>query len=162
MAMKTVYVETSVVSYLTAKPSSDLLAAAMQKVTVDWWDTHRSRFELFTSEVTVEEARKGNPEAAVRRLAALSGIPRLAVTDPVVRLSKALLQKGVLPQKALGDSLHIAVAAVHGLGYLLTWNCRHIDNAEIKPIVRKICALEGLMCPEICTPQELSGVVDDV
>lgn len=161
MDKKAVYIETSVLSYLTARASSDLLGAARQKATIDWWETQRSRFELYTSDVAVEEAARGNPEAAMRRLEALSGIPLLAVTDEVVALSKALVQGGALPAKALGDSLHVAVSAVHGVDYLLTWNYRHLDNAETKPIIRSVCAAQGYASPEICTPQELMGVFDD-
>jgi predicted nucleic acid-binding protein len=161
MDKKTVYIETSIVSYLTARPTSDLLVAAWQKTTVDWWDTQRNRFDLYTSDVTVEEAGRGNPEAATRRLEALSGIPILPITEAVVALSKALLQGRALPVKALDDSLHIAVSAVHGVDYLLTWNFRHLDNAETKPIIRSVCAIHGYISPEICTPQELMGVFDD-
>jgi hypothetical protein len=149
------------VSYLTARPTSDLLAAAWQKITSDWWDTQSDRFNLYTSSVVVEEAGRGNPDAVSRRLNALSGIPLLAITEAVIALSKAFIQEGALPSKALGDSLHIALATVHGMDYLLTWNCRHIDNAEMKPVVRTVCANHGYVCPEICTPQELMGVNND-
>jgi len=162
MDKKTVYIETSIVSYLTARPTSNLLVAAWQKTTVDWWDTQRNRFDLYTSNVTVEEAGRGSPEAAARRLEALAGIPLLPITEAVVVLSKALLQGGALPAKALDDSLHIAISAVHGVDYLLTWNCRHLDNAETKPIIRSVCAVHEYTSPEICTPQELMGVFDDV
>jgi hypothetical protein len=161
MDRRRVYVETSIVSYLTARPSSDLLAAAWQKVTVDWWDTRRKRFDLFASELVIEEASRGDDEAAGRRLEALAGMPLLAITDEVVALSEALIQKGVLPRQAIGDALHIALTAVHGIDYLLTWNYRHIDNAENKPLIRKICLANGYGCPEICTPQELMGVDDN-
>ncbi len=161
MDKKTVYIETSIVSYLTARPTSDLLAAAWQKTTVDWWDTQRHRFDLYTSDVTVEEASRGNPKAATPRLAGLSGVPILPITEDVAALSRALLQRKVLPTKALDDSLHIAICAVHGVDYLLTWNCRHLDNAEIKPIMRSVCAIHGHTGPEICTPQELMGVFED-
>ena len=162
MAKKTVYIETSIVSYLTARPTSDLLAAAWQKITVDWWDTQRSRFDLYTSDITAEEAGRGNPEAAARRLEALSGIPILPITEVVVVLSKALVQGRALPAKALDDALHIAISAVHSVDYLLTWNYRHLDNAETKPIIRNVCTIHGHVCPEICTPQELMGVSEDV
>jgi hypothetical protein len=158
MGKKTVYIETSIVSYLTARPTNDLLAAAWQKITSDWWNSQRRRFNLYTSSLVIEEAARGNPDAASRRLKALSDFQLLAITEAVVALSKALLQEGALPIKALDDSLHIAIAAVHGVDYLLTWNCRHIDNAEMKPVVRKVCTAHGYVCPEICTPQELMGV----
>lgn len=161
MEKKTVYIETFIVSYLTARPTNDLLAAAWQKITSDWWDAQRGRFSLYTSSVVTEDAGRGNPDAASRRLNALSDIPLLAITEAVVVLSKAFIQEGALPAKALDDSLHIALATIHGMDYLLTWNCRHIDNAEMKPVVRMVCAAHGYTCPEICTPQELMGVNED-
>ncbi len=161
MSKMTAYVETSIVSYLTARPSRDLLAAANQKTTVDWWDRQRSRFALYISDVVLDEARRGNTEAAERRLTALAGIPVLAINDDVVTLSKRLIVRGALPRKALDDSLHIAVSAVHEIDFLLTWNCRHIDNAETKPLIRDVCAVQGHRCPEICTPQELMGVIEN-
>ena len=161
MENKTVYIETSVVSYLTARPTGDLLAAAWQKITVDWWDTQRNRFDLFTSDITIEEAGRGNPEAGALRLKALSGIPILPTTEAVVGLAKALLQGRALPAKALNDALHVAVSAVHGIDYLLTWNYRHLDNAETKPVIRAVCTIHGYDSPEICTPQELMGGFDD-
>ena len=161
MDKKTVYIETSILSYLTARPSSDLLAMAWQKVTIDWWDTQRDRFDLFSSDIVIEEAGRGDDLAAARRLEALAGIPLLAITDEVLALSEALIQTGALPPKAIGDSLHIALSAVHGIDYLLTWNYRHIDNAETKPITRMVCLSNGFEYPEICTPQELMGVYDN-
>lgn len=149
-------------SYLTARPTSDLLAAAWQKTTIDWWDTQKDRFDLYTSDVTLEEAGKGNPEAAARRLEALSGIPILPITEAVIALSKALLRGRAFPAKALDDALHVAVSAVHGIDYLLTWNCRHLDNAETKPLMRSVCTIEGHISPELCTPQELMGAFEDV
>ena len=141
-----------------ARPSSDLLAVAWQKVTIDWWDTQRDRFDLFVSDIVIEEAGRGDNVASARRLEALAGIPILAITDDVQALSEALIQAGALPQKAIGDSLHIALSAVHGVDYLLTWNYRHIDNAETKPITRMVCSANGYRYPEICSPQELMGV----
>ncbi len=162
MDKKTVYIETSITSFFTARPASDLLASAWQMITVEWWKTQRNRFDLYTSDVALEEAGKGNLVAAARRLEALSGITILPITGSVVALSKVLLQGKALPVRALADALHIAVSAVHGVDYLLTWNCRHLDNAETKPIVRSICGIPGHTSPEICTPQELMGVVEDV
>jgi hypothetical protein len=159
---KTVYIETSIVSYLTARPSSDLLAAAWQKITVDWWETQRDRFELFISDIVLEEAGRGDKFAVARRLDALAEMSLLAITDEVVKFSEALIRAGALPKSAIGDSLHIAISAVHGIDYLLTWNYRHIDNAEKKPIIRKVCLENGYEYPEICTPQELMGENENV
>lgn len=161
MKRKTVYIETTVVSYLTARPTGDLVGSAWQKITADWWETQRRRFELHASDVTVREAGRGDVEAAARRLAALADVALLRVTKAAVELSKALVRGGALPERAENDALHVAVAAVHGLDYLVTWNCRHLDNAETKPVMRKICEECGYVAPEICTPQELMGGGDD-
>lgn len=160
-AVKAVYIETSVISYLTARQSGDLIVAAWQKATVDWWETQRSRFAVYVSDVVIEEARRGDADAAARRLKALTGIPVLALTDGVVSLARELIKAGAVPAKALDDALHIAIATVHNMDYLLTWNYRHIANAEMKPAIRNICAAKGYICPEICTPMELMGVVED-
>jgi predicted nucleic acid-binding protein len=155
--MKTVYIETSIVSYLTALPARDLLAAAWQNATSQWWETQRQRFDLYTSQLVLDEAAKGDPQAAERRLAALTGITHLSMPDPVIELATRLQEEGALPKKAIDDAVHVAVCAYHGVDYLLTWNCRHIDNAEMKPLMRSVCAVQGYRCPEICTPMELMG-----
>ena len=156
-----VYIETSVVSYLTARPTKDVMGAVWQSITVDWWDTQRTQFTLYTSDVTVAEAGRGHPAAAQRRLDALADVPRLAITDPVSRLSKALLRAGALPPNVEEDSLHVAISSVHGINFLLTWNFRHIDNVMTKPIMRDVCRLHGYPCPEICTPIDLMEVSHD-
>ena len=154
----TVYLETSIVSYLTARPSRDLLAAAWQKATLDWWDMQRTRFGSYISDIVIEEAGKGDPKASAKRLDALSNIPILSITDEVVTLSEKIIEEGVLPIKAIDDSLHIAIASIHEIDYFLTWNCRHIANAEIKPFIQNVCLRNNYKCPEICTPIELMGV----
>ena len=154
---KRVYIETSVISYLVARPSRNLLTAAWQQVTREWWDNRRSRFELYASELVSVEASHGDSDAAQRRSEILIGIPDLAVTDSAVALAKKLVGAGALPREAMDDAMHLSVAAVHGIDYLLTWNCRHLDNAEMKPLMRNVCAVAGYRCPEICTPQELMG-----
>ena len=135
---RAVYVETSVVSYLTARAASSLLAAAWQTATVVWWDTHRPRFDLCMSALTIEEAERGDPESAARRLGALSGVAMLPVTDYVASLADEFIRRGALPAGAQNDAVHIAVSAVHGVDYFLTWNFRHLANAETKPLVREV------------------------
>lgn len=152
-----VYIETSLVSYLTARPSRDVVAAAHQQITLDWWERRRSDFDIVASQLVVKEARQGNPEAAQRRLEILEGIPLLEVTDAANQLAVAVVQEGLLPQTAYPDALHIATATVHNVDYLLTWNCAHIANAEILPRVARICERHGLALPYICTPEELLG-----
>ena len=152
---KTVYIETSIPSYLTARPSRDIRAAAWQQITSQWWDEARAEYDLFTSELVIVEASAGNSEAAARRLEALQGIAELPIDQEVQELAEELISKGGVPAGAEADALHIAVAAVHRIDYLLTWNFRHIDNAATKPLIRSICADAGYTCPEICAPVEL-------
>ena len=159
--MKTVYVETSILSYLTARPSRDLLAAARQQMTREWWDNQRGRFEAYVSPLVEQEARRGDPGAARCRVEALGDLPALEIVEEAYDLAAALIAEGALPSVAKDDAAHIALAAVHGMDYLLTWNCRHIDNAETKPIVRSVCAKHGYSCPEICTREELMGDHDE-
>jgi hypothetical protein len=161
MDKKTLYIETLIISCPTARPSCNLVAAAWQKVTIDWRDTQRDRFDLYPSDIVIEEAGRGDDSAVSRRFEALAGIPTIEIIDEVVALSEALIDAKALPQKAIGDSLHIALSAVHGLDYLLTWNYRHINNAETKPIVRAVCLANGYAYPAICTPQELMGVYEN-
>ena len=111
---------------------------------MDWWETQRGRFDLFTSNTTVEEAGKGDPVAVARRLDVLAGISKLLITESAVALSEELLRRGAIPAVAENDAVQVAVSAVHGIDYLLTWNCHHLDNAEIKPFVREICAPRGI------------------
>lgn len=153
-----VYLETSVVSYLAARPSRDLVTAAHQAVTGEWWETRRQSFKLFCSELVLREARAGDVEVAERRLRLLEGIPLVDLTDEVSRLAAVFLQKSPLPENAVDDAIHLAAATVHGLDCLLTWNCRHIANAEIVPLVRLAAEGEGYGFPDVCTPEELMGV----
>jgi hypothetical protein len=161
--MKTVYVETSVISYLVSLPSRDLRVAAWQQITTQWWEQEKSKYELFTSELVLAEAAAGDPSAAQKRIDKLDGIPYLNVSDEAKALAARLIADGGMPAHAEADALHVATASVHAIDYLLTWNCRHIDNATTKPVVRSICAVAGYVCPEICTPLELlSEEIEDV
>jgi predicted nucleic acid-binding protein len=144
-----VYIETSVVSYLTARPSRDLLVAAHQQITVMWWDQQRAHYELFTSQVVLAEARAGDPEAAQRRLAVLERLPLLDVTDAAITLAAALVSEQALPAQAAQDALHITVACVHGMEYLLTWNCAHLANARLRSRIEHICRDAGYIPPII-------------
>lgn len=150
-----VYIETSIVSYLTARPSNDIRAAANQNTTVEWWETRLNFFEPFVSEFVIAEVSLGHPEAAERRMDVIAGIPELEITEEIRVLAKAFITEGPIPPKAEIDAYHIAVAAVHGIDYLLTWNCAHIANAIMRPKVESVCRQYGYEPPTICTPQEL-------
>lgn len=158
----TVYVETTIPSYLTAWPSRDLVRAAHQQITREWW-ARRDEFELYTSRLVVQECQAGDARAAAERLAALAGIPLLEQETEVGELAEALLRGVPLPEKAAADALHIATAAVHGMLYLLTWNCKHIANVTLRPQIEAVCRAAGFEPPLICTPEELpdGGRVDD-
>ena len=152
---RSVYIETSIPSYLTARPSRDVRAVAWQQITSEWWDIARQNYELFTSALVIKEASAGNQAAAERRLSVLGDIPKLDVNDQAEKLAELLIIDGGVPASSRTDALHVAVAAVHRIDYLLTWNCRHMSNAVKRPIIRSICLNAGYVCPEICTPTEL-------
>ena len=150
-----VYIETTFVSYLKARPSRDVVIAGHQQITHDWWDTHRQNYELCASQLVLSEAADGDPEAAQERLSILQGMTLLETTAAALALAKKLLQAGALPAKASEDALHIAIAAAQGVPYLLTWNCRHMANATMRPLIESVCAANGFKAPIICTPEEL-------
>ena len=149
-----VYIETTIVSYLTALPTRDLFRAAHQQITAEWW-RGRERFDLFVSEAVLQEAGAGDPDAAARRLGVLQGIPVLAVTAEVGELAHRLVDGGAVPAKAAVDAVHIAVAAVNGMDFLLTWNCAHIANAATRGRIEQVCRAAAAAPPVICTPEEL-------
>ena len=150
-----VYVETTIVSYLTARPSRDLVLCAHQQITRTWWRTRRSDFDLFISPLVLQEAGDGDPQAARRRLAALARIPILAAVPGALAVAHALQNRGPIPPRAVADAMHIAIAAAHGVEYLLTWNCTHIANAQMRPSIERLCREEGFEPPILCTPEEL-------
>ena len=130
-------------------------AVAWQQITSEWWDTARQNYELFTSALVIKEASAGNQAAAERRLSVLGDIPKLDVNDQAEKLAELLIIDGGVPASSRIDALHVAVAVVHRIDYLLTWNCRHMSNAVKRPVIRSICLNAGYVCPEICTPTEL-------
>jgi hypothetical protein len=150
-----VYVETSVVSYLSSRPSRDLVLAAHQQITRQWWETRRQAFDLHVSQAVIDEAGGGDEEAAGRRLQALEGVPLLDITDEVAALAEDLIHSGPLPPKAAVDAVHIATAVVGRMDYLLTWNCKHIANAAMRNKIEQVCRSRGYEPVVICTPEEL-------
>jgi predicted nucleic acid-binding protein len=152
----TVYVETSVISYLVARPSlSSVRVAANQETTREWWQTRGERFDLYVSAVVVGEAQRGDPAIASARVEVVHRLRLAQVTLEALDLAEALIVGAGVPRKANEDALHIAIAAANGLDYLLTWNCTHIANAVTIPRVNSICRAQGFEPPLIYTPQEL-------
>lgn len=150
-----VYLETSIIGYLTSRPSRDLITAANQQITHEWWDNHREKFDLFISQFVVDECSEGDADAARERFDMLADLRELDATEDVEALAQELVKHVPLPEKAEVDALHIAVATVHGMEYLVTWNCTHIANAALRPRIEAICRSFGYEPPAICTPQEL-------
>jgi len=152
-----IYVETSIVSYLTARPSRDLIISAHQQITLEWWENRRANFDLYASQFVVQESSAGDAAMARKRLNALDGIALLSINQEALDLARLLIEKGPIPEKAEIDALHIAVATANGMDYLLTWNCKHIANAEMQVGIGRLCRASGFEPPVICTPEELLG-----
>lgn len=150
-----VYIETSVISYLTSRTSRDRVAVVRQEATCEWWEQDANLYDLFVFDVVSDEAAEGDPEAAERRLAAIATIPALDVTERAQALSEQLVGFGVIPRQATTDALHVAVAALNGMDYLLTWNYKHLANAAIRRKLESLVEEAGYSCPVICTPEEL-------
>jgi len=150
-----VYIETTIPSYLTGRPSRDLVIVGHQELTREWWDERRDAFDLYISQFVLDEARAGDVRMAQKRLEALDGIEEIKITEEALQLAEKLVASGIIPSVAATDAAHIAVAAINGMDYLLTWNCKHIANAEIMKKIYSFCGREGYDCPLICTPIEL-------
>jgi hypothetical protein len=155
--MESVYLETTYISYLVARPGRDVIVAAHQQTTHDWWDTRRDDFECSISQVVIDEASAGDPAEIQKRLDVIRDLPVLEVTKSAESLAQAIIESGAIPARAIRDAAHIAVAAVHGIDYLLTWNCRHLANAQIMRRIQKVCYQLSERMPVICTPEELMG-----
>ena len=152
--MPSVYIETSVVSHASARPYNDPITRALQIQARRWWDNERHAFDLYTSQAVIDEAPLGDPEAAAERLELLRGLPLVDISEEVRRVAAEILAHSLMPQKAAADALHVAAAAVAGVDYLLTQNCRHITNAHTLPGVYGLLERLGVPRPLICTPAE--------
>lgn len=150
-----VYVETSVVSYYTARPSRDVLVLAHQEITRQWWPTAQERFGLAVSDLVLLEAGADDPEAASARLKAIESFRVLSANDDCDQLAEVYTQQMFLPERAARDAAHLAIASVYGVDYLVTWNCAHIANALIRRKLAEINASRGVSVPIICTPEEM-------
>ena len=154
---KKVYVETSVIGYLVARPSRDVIKNAWQVATREWWENVGCNYELYVSPVVEREAAKGDADAAARRLAVIRTLPSISIRNEMVALAEKLLDETAVPRTSFDDALHISAAVIGGMDFLLSWNCRHIANPETRPIIRRVCEEMGYRYPEICTPFEMLG-----
>jgi len=156
-----VYIETTIVSYLTAEPSRELIVRAHQDVTREWWNERRHLYDLLASQFVLDEASDGDAKAAADRMAILSGINQVPVTPEAMDLAEELLNQGLLPAKAATDAAHLALAIVHEMDVLLTWNCRHLANAAILGRIGDYIRSRMYRMPIVCTPDELMGDVNE-
>jgi hypothetical protein len=152
-----VYLETSIISYLTARPSRNVITIANQQLAQEWWDEHRSEVDLYVSQIVIDEAGKGDAQMAQMRLDLLADVPLLENNAAAKNLAGEILKRKILPVKATLDVFHIAIATVHAMDFLLTLNCKHIANAFIYKHIGKICLDLGFDPPVVCTPQEILG-----
>lgn len=159
--MDTVYIETSIVSHASAWPSSDVRIAAIQHQARQWWALERPKFELVASQLVIDEASVGDPSAVAARLKLLDGVPTVPIDDDVRNLARKIVSASMMPQKAAADALHVAAAAVAGIEYLLTLNCKHIANAHELPRIYRLLDEHGFGQLLICTPSEFLGGDDD-
>ncbi len=156
-SMESVYLETTIISYLVARSSRDVVIAAHQQTTHDWWEIRRRSFECSISQIVIDEVSAGNVAEVQRRLDVASSLAVLEVTESAGRLARAIMECGAIPPRAVRDAAHIAVAAVHRIDYLLTWNCRHLANAQIMRRIQEVCSRMSERMPVICTPEALMG-----
>ena len=155
--MAVVYIETSIIGYLTARSSDQIVFRARQQLTIQWWQADRVNYDLVTSQLVIDEAGAGDPIAAQQRLILLENLPLLDMQHPDVEpLADELVAKHLLPEKAAADARHVAVAAVFGVDFLLTWNCKHIANATTLPGIYQLLRKAGYEPPLILTPEEFS------
>jgi len=152
---KHIYIETTVVSYLTSKPSRDLMVASHQEATRELWEKLSIKYKSFVSALVFQEAGKGDQNQAEMRLAAMANFPMIDIDDEAQSLAEKIIAKKGIPGEYPEDALHIAVAAVNGIDVIITWNFAHLNNPFTRKKIRMIVEAEGYSCPEICSPEEL-------
>ena len=153
--MEKVYVESSVISYITARPSRDLVVSARQAITNEWREQKRKKYDVYISELVIEEIASGDKEAAQKRLDAVKAIPNLEITETAKELASLLISSGAVPDNSPEDALHIGLAAAQGVEYLLTWNFKHINNATKRADITQLIESQGFLSPVLCSPEEL-------
>ncbi|MCY4282585.1 MAG: type II toxin-antitoxin system VapC family toxin [Gammaproteobacteria bacterium] len=150
-----VYMETTVVSYLTARPSRDVVIAGHQQSTREWWEDRQSDFRVVASPLVLQEASRGDNQAAQSRLDILRIVELLEINDDATTLARELIESGIIPETSLDDALHVAIAAVNGCNYLATWNYRHLVSAGVRARIETFCRDKGYEAVIICTPEDL-------
>jgi len=158
---ESVYIESSVISYLTARPSRDIVTAARQAITLDWWHNQRYKYDVYISALVEKEISAGDPIAAKQRMQEILSIPSVAISSEAQAIAASLIASKAIPPNCAEDAMHIAIAADQGTEYLLTWNFKHINNAETKSLIAKVIEASGYICPILCSPEELGVFNND-
>jgi len=153
-----VYIETSVISYYTSKPSRDIIVAAQQQLTIEWWDNYIQDFDVYVSPLVYDEISKGDLEASKRRISVITDFKNLKITDNVFALANEYYKLLQLPDRAKADAVHLSLACIHIIDYLISWNCVHIVGARVRKMIETYNSKNGLFIPILCTPQELLEV----
>jgi predicted nucleic acid-binding protein len=151
------YIESSIISYLTSRPSRYVVKAGRQAITSDWWLKSKNQYEIYISVLVEEEISGGDPIAAAKHLEAVANISSIFITSEAQLLADALVASKAVPDNSVRDALHIAIAATQGIDFLLTWNFKHINNAETKAVIARVVEADGWVCPILCSPEELGG-----
>jgi predicted nucleic acid-binding protein len=154
---ESIYLETTIISYYSSRPNRDIVIAGHQQITKDFIDKSALQYDIFVSELVIEECKSGDKEAAILRLELLKTFNLLELNDAALSLAKSLISGKIVPNQYAEDALHIALATIHGMDYLVTWNCKHIANAHIRNKLEKAIRNHGYVLPVICTPEELMG-----
>ena len=157
---KSVYIESSIIGYLTARPSRDVVNAARQAITTQWWSQRLPNFDAYISRLVEREIASGDPKAANLRMQAVSTLPRFETGTEAQELAKLLISAKAVPANSVEDALHIAIAATNGADFLLTWNFKHINNAETKRFIEEVIQNAGYHPPLLCSPEELGAEND--
>ena len=155
MKKPTIYIETSVISYLTARSSQNLIIAAHQHVTKEWWEKALPHYQVFVSSVVLDEVSRGDSDAVNLRLEKIQSFPLLEINENVYELANIYFIEIRLPEKARADAYHLALATWHGMDFVVSWNCKHIANGHVRLLIEEINAERGIRTPIICTPEEL-------
>ena len=153
--METVYIETTILSCLVSRPSRDIIVAARQELTRQWWEIAKPKHECLISQIVLDEISAGDPEHASKRLQHADRLPVLALNEDCILLAEQFLDKGYVPKNEIRDALHIAVAVIWKVDYLVTWNCKHMANGHASRQLRKFSENKGYEFPHVCTPEEL-------
>ena len=158
---RTIYIETSVISYRVARSSRDIIVLARQEITAEWWNTVLPHLDAYVSPVVLDEIAGGDQQAQTLRLQLVANMQPLAVDERIISLAEAICEEIRLPERALADAYHIAIPSVHGIDYLVTWNCKHIANAFMLRKIEQIVRAKGYIMPVVCTPEELMEEIQD-